>query len=144
MAEIVEASRSLMGTMGECRQVLTWQEAQEEIRQGINRTWFHGCMGEEVPDELYGKPCEPKWSTDEVRQTVETYGMANIGKANEQDMPFVWGQLKNIYTTICNRKQEDAVNRFVLGQGRLLPSEKHRPQPENAVSAILRTNKGVL
>ena len=120
IAEIVEASRSLMGTINEDQKVLSWAEAQKEIKQGINRTWYHGCLGEEVSDELFGKPCEPKWSTDEIRETIEAYGMDNIGKANESDMPIVWSQLRKIYETICLRKKEEIVNNYVLGEGKLL------------------------
>lgn len=116
IAEIVEASRSLMGTM-DGNKVLSWAEAQKEIQQGLNRTWYHGCLGEDVPDELYGKSCDPKWSTDEIRQTVESYGMDNIGKANEKDMPIVWSQLRKIYETICQRQKEENINKFVLGGG---------------------------
>ena len=120
IAEIVEASRSLMGTIDKGKKVLSWAEAQREIKQGINRTWYHGCLGEEVSDELYGKPCEPKWSTDEIRQTIETYGMDNIGKAQESDMPIVWSQLRKIYETICLRKKEESINNYILGEGNLL------------------------
>ena len=119
IAEIVEASRSLMGTM-DGNNVLSWADAQREIQQGLNRTWFHGCLGEDVPDELYGKSCDPKWSTDEIRQTVESYGMDNIGKANEKDMPIVWSQLRKIYETICQRQKEENINKFVLGECKLL------------------------
>ena len=119
IAEIVEASRSLMGTMVG-NKVLSWADAQKEIQQGINRTWFHGCLGEDVPDDLYGKSCEPKWSTDEIKETIEAYGIDNIGKANESDMPIVWSQLRKIYETICERKKEENINKFVLGEGKLL------------------------
>lgn len=119
IAEIVEASRSLLGT-ADGNKVLSWAEAQKEIQQGINRTWYHGCLGEDVPDDLYGKPCEPKWSTDEVKQTIEAYGFDNIGKALESDMPIVWSQLRKIYETICQREKEETINKFVLGEGNLL------------------------
>lgn len=120
VAEIVEASRSLMGTMDESFRVKPWGEVQKEIQRGITRTWFHGCLGEDVPTELYGKPCDPKWSNEDVRKTVEAYGFDNIGKAKVDEMPIVWSQLRKIYESICNRKKEESVNRFVLGAGSLL------------------------
>ena len=142
IAEIVEASRSLVGTIDETQAVKTWADAQKEIQKGIRMTWFYGCLGEPVPDELYGRPCEPKWSTDEIRQTVETYGFDNIGRAKEDDMPIVWSQLRRIYETICDRKKEDAVNNFVLGVGNLLTYTNTRATNENATQAILVRNKG--
>ena len=120
VAEIVEASRSLMGTIDESYRVKPWGEVQKEIQSGIIRTWFHGCLGEDVPADLYGKPCDPKWSNEDVRQTVEAYGFENIGKAKVDEMPIVWSQLRKIYESICNRKKEESVNRFVLGAGSLL------------------------
>lgn len=120
VAEIVEASRSLMGTIDESYRVKPWGEVQKEIQRGITRIWFHGCLGEDVPADLYGKPCDPKWSNEDVRQTVEAYGFENIGKAKVDEMPIVWSQLRKIYESICDRKREESVNRFVLGAGSLL------------------------
>lgn len=120
VAEIVEASRSLIGFVDESQRVKSWGEAQQEIQRGIRMTWYHGCLGEDVPADLYGKSCDPKWSTDEIRQTVEAYGFDNIGRANVEDMPIVWSQLRKIYESICNRKKEESVNKFVLGAGKLL------------------------
>ena len=144
IAEILEASRSLMGTIDESTRTKTWDEAQKEIQKGIRMTWFHGCLGEDVPDELYGKSCEPKWSTDEIRQTVETYGFDNIGNSREDDMPIVWSQLRRIYETICRRKREESVNKFVLGAGKLLDDKCIAPPNKNAIQTILEPNKGVL
>ncbi len=122
VAEIVEASRSLIGFVDESQRVKSWGEAQQEIQRGIRMTWYHGCLGEDVPADLYGKSCEPKWSTDEIRQTVDAYGFDNIGKSQVDDMPIVWSQLRKIYETICERKKDEAVNKFVLGAGNLLGS----------------------
>lgn len=137
IAEIVEASRSLMGTMDEGQKVLSWADAQKEISQGIHRTWYHGCLGEDVPDELYGQSCDPKWSTDEIRETVETYGFDNIGKSLEKDMPIVWSQLRKIYETICIRKKEETINKSVLGKGKLLDDKYIKLIGKNASETIL-------
>ena len=97
--------------------LLPWAEVQKEIQQGITRTWYHGCLGEEVSDELYGKPCSPKWSRPEVKAVVDTYGFDNLGKCNESDMPIVWSQLRKAYESIVQGKQEKEVNAYVLGGG---------------------------
>lgn len=124
IAELLESVRSIAGSIDESKRVKTWNEVQKEIQRGITRTWYHGCLGEDVPDDLYGKSCEPKWSTDEVRQTVEAYGFDNLGRAKADDMPIVWSQLRKIYETICERKKEDTVNGYLLGNNHLIGSIK--------------------
>ena len=81
-------------------------------------TWFKGCLGEIPPThEDYGKSCEPMWSTPEVKATVDSYGYDNLGRCLEADMPVVWAQLRKAYEQICKRKEETAVNKYVLKQG---------------------------
>lgn len=116
IAELRSMGESLIGEASGNR-VKTWQEAQREIQKGITMTWYHGCLGEPVSDELYGKPCEPKWSTEEIRQAVDSYGLDNINRANESDMPIVWSQLRKIYEQACERKRDKEVNSYVLGGG---------------------------
>lgn len=114
VAELVEGMRSLIGSVDNRRRVKPWHEAQKEIQEGITRTWFHGCLGEPVSDEDYGKPCEPKWSTAEIKEAVDSYGFCNLGKALESDMPIIWAQLRKAYESACVRKQEIIVNKHVL------------------------------
>ena len=114
VAELVEGMRSLIGTVDDTRRVKPWNEAQKEIQEGITRTWFHGCLGESVSDDDYGKPCEPKWSTVEIKEAVDSYGFCNLGKALESDMPIIWAQLRKAYESACARKQEIIVNKHVL------------------------------
>ena len=116
IAEIREALKALMEETNGTR-VKTWQEAQAEIAKGITRSWFHGCLGEDVPDDLYGKPCEPKWSTPEIKAAVDSYGMDNIALVNASDMPIVWSQLRKAYEQACQRKKEKEVNTYVLEKG---------------------------
>ena len=116
VAELVEGMRSLIGTVDDTRRVKPWNEAQREIQKGITMTWFHGCLGEPVPDELYGKSCDPKWSTPEVKAAVDSYGFDNIGKVLESEMPIVWSQLRKAYESACERKQERTANRYALGK----------------------------
>lgn len=113
-AIVYKAAKSLVEDINGTK-VIPWADAQKEIQQGIKRTWFHGCLGEPVPDELYGKPCEPKWSTPEIKAIVDSYGFKNIGKVNESDMPIVWAQLRKAYESIIQNKQEKEVNSYVLG-----------------------------
>ena len=116
IAEIREALKALVEEANGTR-IKTWQEAQAEIAKGITRSWFHGCLGEDVPDDLYGKPCEPKWSTPEIKAAVDSYGMDNIAMVNASDMPIVWSQLRKAYEQACQRKKEKEVNTYVLEKG---------------------------
>lgn len=116
VAEIREAAQSLLAELDPERKVKTWQEAQKEIAAGISRTWYHGCLGEvpfDHPD--FGKPCNPKWSTPEIKAAVDSYGFNALCQSMVADMPTVWAQLRRLYDQVCRRKDEEAVNRFVLG-----------------------------
>lgn len=136
VAAIRKAAMSLMGTVDPSRKVKTWQEAQTEISKGLSRTWYVGCLGEvpfDHPD--FGQPCEPKWSTPEIKAAVDSYGLDSLNRVMEADMPTVWAQLRRAYDQACQRKDEAVVNSYVLGKdaGRmqqlvgsigLLPEEK--------------------
>ena len=113
-ATILKAAQNLKGE-ATGTSVLPWAEAQREIQKGITMTWFHGCLGEQVPDELYGKSCEPKWSTPEIRMAVDAYGLDNLCRAMESDMPIVWAQIRKIYEQICEHRREKVINDYVLG-----------------------------
>lgn len=115
VAEIREAAMSLMGTVDPSRKVKTWQDAQAEISKGLSRTWFVGCLGEvpfDHPD--FGKPCDPMWSTPEIKAAVDSYGLDNLNRVLEEDMPTVWAQLRRAYEQACQRKDEAVVNSYVL------------------------------
>ena len=101
IAELREMGESLIGEIDETKRVKTWQEAQKEIADGITRTWYYGCLGEDVPDELYGKPCEPRWSTPEIKAAVDSYGFKELGQTLTSDMPIVWAQLRKTYEQAC-------------------------------------------
>ena len=116
VAEIREAAMSLMGTLDPSRKVKNWQEAQTEISKGLSRTWFVGCLGEvpfDHPD--FGKPCDPMWSTPEIKAAVDSYGYDNLCRVNEADMPTIWAQLRRAYEQACQRKDEAVVNSYVMG-----------------------------
>lgn len=117
VAEIRQAAQSLMGSVDPSLRVKTWAEAQKEIARGLSRTWFVGCLGEvpfDHPD--FGRPCEPKWSTPEIKAAVDSYGLDNLNRVMEDDMPTVWAQLRRAYDQACQRKDEAVVNSYVLGE----------------------------
>lgn len=114
IATLRESLRSLIGSVDETKRVKPWVEVQKEIQQGLTRTWYHGCLGEDVPDELYGKSCEPKWSSPEVKAAVDSYGLDNLNKVMESDMPIVWSQLRKAYEQACESKKDNETNTLVL------------------------------
>lgn len=116
IAEIIEAGHSLLEEVkGE--KTKTWQEAQTEISKGLSRTWFVGCLGEvpfDHPD--FGKPCDPMWSTPEIKAAVDSYGLDNLNRVLEEDMPTVWAQLRRAYEQACQRKDERKVHQYVINK----------------------------
>lgn len=105
VAEIVSASRSLMGTMDESSRLKTWDEAWQEIQTQINEAF------------IYEKP---KFSRPEIEQAVKRYGWADLCNTPSKDWNTAHAQLREIYKTICARSQEESINKFVLGEGKLL------------------------
>lgn len=116
IAEIRQAAQSLMGAVDPSRRVKTWAEAQEEILRGIRRTWYHGCLGE-IPDDdpRFGQSCDPMWSTPEIKSTVDSFGFDALCQSPVDDMSTVLAQLRRLYEQACQRKEETAVNSYVLG-----------------------------
>lgn len=116
IAEIRQAAQSLMGAVDPSRRVKTWTEAQAEILRGIRRTWYHGCLGE-IPDDdpRFGQPCDPMWSTPEIKAAVDSFGFEALCQSPVDDMSTVLAQLRRLYEQACQRKEETAVNSYVLG-----------------------------
>ena len=113
IAEIIDASKSLTAEASGDR-VKNWAEAQKEIAAGLSRTWFKGCLGEEVSDAEYGTACAPVWSTPERAAAVDSYGYDNLSRVLESDMPIVWAQLRKAYEAATERRTEREVNEAVL------------------------------
>lgn len=119
IADIIDAAKSLNAEASGER-VKTWAEAQKEIAAGITRTWYKGCLGEEVSDDEYGKPCAPIWSTPEIAAAVDSYGFDNLCRALESDMPIVWAQLRKAYEATTTRKAEKAINEPLIAEFKLI------------------------
>ena len=105
VAEIVEASRSLMGSLDESQRVKTWAEAWNEIEKQMQDAF------------VYAKP---KFSTPEIERAVKMYGWHELCETPSKDMRIAKAQLRDMYHEVCEKAKEDSVNKFVLGQGNLL------------------------
>jgi hypothetical protein len=115
VARLREAGRSLIGSIDVTQRVKPWVEAQQEIQHGLSRVWYRGCMGE-IPedDPNYGLPCDPMWTTPEIKAAVDSYGFDNLQMAMASDMPIVWAQIRKAYEQACETKKEREVNTHVL------------------------------
>lgn len=102
ISEIVEAVKSLAAA-STGKRLPSWLEAQREIEAQIRAA---------------GTYKSPTFSCKEIEQAVLAYGWLNICLASDRMMPTIWSQLKNNYEQYCWRKQQDAINSYVL-QGRM-------------------------
>ena len=105
VAEIVEASRSLIGSMDESKRVKPWAEAWQEIEHQMHTAF------------VYEKPV---FSTKEIEKAVKMYGWHELCETPSKDMRIAKAQLRDMYREVCQRSKEESVNKFVLGEGKLL------------------------
>ena len=105
VAEIVESSRSLVGSIDESSRLKTWDEAWQEIQ-----TQLHDAF-------VYEKP---KFSRPEIELAVKRYGWTDLCSTPAKEWHIAHAQLRDIYLSICKRSKEESVNKFVLGEGNLL------------------------
>lgn len=105
VAEIVEASRSLIGSMDESKRMKPWAEAWQEIEHQMHTAF------------VYEKPV---FSTKEIEKAVKMYGWHELCETPSKDMRIAKAQLRDMYREVCQRSKEESVNKFVLGAGKLL------------------------
>ena len=105
VAEIVEASRSLIGSMDESSRMKPWAEAWQEIEHQMHTAF------------VYEKPV---FSTKEIEKAVKMYGWHEFCETPSKDMRIAKAQLRDMYHEVCQRSKEESVNKFVLGEGKLL------------------------
>lgn len=103
ISEIIDAAKSLTAARTGKR-LPSWLEAQAEIEAQIRDAGTYKA---------------PKFSCKEIEKAVKAYGWLNICLASDRMMPTIWAQLRKNYEQYCQRKQQDAVNSYVL-QGKVL------------------------
>lgn len=103
ISEIIDAAKSLTAARTGKR-LPSWLEAQAEIEAQIRDAGTYKA---------------PKFSCKEIEKAVKAYGWLNICLASDKMMPTIWAQLRKNYEQYCQRKQQDAVNSYVL-QGKVL------------------------
>lgn len=101
VSEIVEACKSLLGTVDENSRVKSWDEAWEEIQKKMQSTPWH---------------TKPTFSRPEIEIAVNAFGWHELQCVLEADMPKVRAQVRRFYEDACKRTAEQSLNKFVLGQ----------------------------
>lgn len=124
IAEIVEASRSLVGTADDDSRIREWNEAWSEIERAMQAT----------PWGRY-----PTFSRPEIAQAVASFGWHDLQMTLAEDMPTVRAQVRRMYEDVCKRTKERGSNEYILGKsktGLLQPAAKIEPR------ALRRTDNG--
>jgi len=89
--------------------ILPWAEAWAEIDKELRITGSYG---------------KPKFSRPEIEQVVRAYGWQSLCQTLTKDMPTVRAQLRNMYQEICDKREEQKINGYVLGNTKLLDCVK--------------------
>lgn len=124
IAEVVEASRSLVGTADDDSRIREWDEAWAEIERAMQAT----------PWGQY-----PTFSRPEIAQAVASFGWHDLQMTLAEDMPTVRAQVRRMYEDVCKRTKERGSNEYILGRnktGLLQPAAKIEPR------ALRRTDNG--
>ena len=122
-AEIVEASRSLIGTVDAKARFKSWDEAWDEIERKMQSTpWGH----------------TPEFSTPEIAAAVFNFGWNTLQQSLAADMPTIRAQIKKMYESVCERAKEQSNNKYILDRGKnkeslLYPRLQSTGQPKDKV-----------
>lgn len=122
-AEIVEASRSLIGTVDAKARFKSWDEAWDEIERKMQSTpWGH----------------TPEFSTPEIAAAVFNFGWNTLQQSLACDMPTIRAQIKKMYESVCERAKEQSNNKYILDRGKnkeslLYPRLQSTGQPKDKV-----------
>lgn len=112
IAELVEATRSLVAEAEPDTRVKTWAEAWGEIEKAMYRT-------------PWGRT--PTFSTPEIAEAVFSFGWTTLHTAEAREMPTIRAQIRRMYEDICARRKEQANNRYAMSGDK---------------NALLRGNRG--
>lgn len=122
-AEIVEASRSLIGTVDAKARFKSWDEAWDEIERKMQSTpWGH----------------TPEFSTPEIAAAVFNFGWNTLQQSLAADMPTIRAQIRKMYESVCERAKEQSNNQYILDRGKnkdslLYPRLQQIEQPKGKV-----------
>lgn len=125
VAKVLATAREILRRrLGE-PELPTFDEAYSEICDGINRSWYVGCMGE-VPrtDPDYGKPCSPHWSCPLVATLYSQFSGA-LRWSREGDTT-LRAQMRQMYESFVKRIKDEQIRRAVerVRKGELLNGQQ--------------------
>lgn len=101
IAEIVEASRSVVGTLDESCRMKNWDEAWSEIERAMRSTPWGAT---------------PVFSRPEIATAVRNYGWQSLQTCLAEDINTVRAQMRRMYDEACARSKEQSNNVYVLGE----------------------------
>ncbi len=99
IAEIVQACRSLVGSVDGAKRERTWAEAWEEIKAQVKRCGHYE---------------KPTWSTPEIAAAVKSYGYTDLCNLNRDELQTASAQCRRFYEDACKNKNDQDVNDYVL------------------------------
>lgn len=99
VSEILQACRSLIGSVFDNKRERTWAEAWTEIMDQVRR-----C----------GTYEKPKWSTPEIAAAVKSYGYIDLCSLQQNELQTASAQCRRFYEDACRQKNETDINNFVL------------------------------
>lgn len=101
IAELLDAAKSLAGTVNPSSRVKSWDEAWGEIERKMYSTSWNE---------------KPQWSTPEIAQAVNNYGWHDLQSCLAENLPTVKAQVRRHYESACERIKEQKMNEFILGE----------------------------
>lgn len=103
IAEIVDAAKSLMGSIDDTKRTKSWDEAWGEIQRQMHDAF------------IYKKPV---FSSPEIAEAALNFGWKDLCCTLEKDMPIVRAQVRRMYEDACRRREEQQSNNYVLGNNK--------------------------
>lgn len=133
IAEIREASIEFYEDVTDSKQK-THAEAWNEVLKNITGVGYYGT---------------PKWSTEEIKQAVETIGYINLCVMEQEQVSIYAAQFRGIYNQICMQKQARKEHQKIFNQLSQTDQKKLKPA-ETFISttchieAMSKDKRGVL
>lgn len=104
VAEIVDAAKSIVGSLDGNKRALDFDEAWKEIIREAHRAG------------IYQKP---QFSRPEIKETAMTFGWRELCMMPEDDISIARAQMKKIYEAVISRSATRKINLFITGNSKL-------------------------
>lgn len=99
VAEVVEAAKSLVGSIDGSKRVKSWDEAWAEIQKQMHDAFIYK---------------QPVFSTPEIATAALNFGWLELCNTLSKDMPTVRAQVRRMYEDACSRAETQQSNEYIL------------------------------